>query len=155
MGLFDKISWTWAFTWTGYTKPTVEIEIKRLFDNQWCTIGALCMPGFICSTIELPKTSYQGSSVRIPPGRYRLSLYSSPRWARDVPLLEKVPGRTYIEIHPSNYAIRPSDGHCLLEGCIALGKNPSSVSVDDSKATFEDFMGHLRWKDEEIWLTIS
>jgi len=63
-----------------------------------------------------------------------------------------------IEIHPSNYAIRPSDGHCLLEGCIALGVNPSSVSIDDSTQTWNDFMAQIEpklWTEGEIWLTIQ
>lgn len=157
MGLFDKIGWTWTFKWTGYNKPMLEIEIKRLFDNQWATIGSLSMPGFQCDTIELPKQPYNGSKIRIPSGRYRMSLYNSPRWRRNVPLLSGVPERTYIEIHPSNYAIRPSDGHCMLEGCIALGTNASSVSVDASNATFDKFMGLISpslWKEGEIWLTI-
>lgn len=158
MNLWEHIGWTWAIAWTGYTKPMLEIELKRLRDNQWCTIGALSMPGFTCSTIELPKQAYSGSKIRIPAGRYSMRLYNSPRWAKDVPLLQNVPGRSLIEIHPSNYAIRPSDGKCLLEGCIALGTNPSSVSVDDSTNTWNDFMGHIApnlWTEGEIWLTIK
>ncbi len=154
--------WNFNWTWTlpsFYTKPMLEIELKRLFSNQWATIGSLCMPGFLCSTIELPKQAYLGTShVRINPGRYRLRLYNSPRWGKDVPLLENVPGRSMIEIHPSNYAIRPSDGHCLLEGCIALGTNPSSVSIDNSTATWNEFMSKISpklWAEGEIWLTIT
>ncbi len=137
----------------------LEIEIKRLFDNQWCTIGALSMPGFVCSTIELPKQPYNNvSNIRIPTGRYALRLYNSPRWGKNVPLLVGVKGRSQIEIHPSNYAIRPSDGHCLLEGCIALGTNPSSVSIDNSTQTWDEFMAHIEpklWTEGEIWLTIN
>lgn len=158
MSLFDHFHKTWRFVTTGYMKPTLEIELKRLFDNQWCTIGALSMPQMVCSTIELPNSPYLGSKVRIPAGRYRMRLYNSPRWGKDVPLLVDVPDRTFIEIHPSNYAIRPSDGKCLLEGCIALGTNPSSVSIDNSTATFNEFMGHISpdlWKEGEIWLTIK
>lgn len=87
-----------------------------------------------------------------------MCLYNSPRWGKDVPLLIGVPGREYIEIHPSNYAIRPSDGKCLLEGCIALGHNPTSVSVDDSTATFNEFMSKISpklWDEGEVWLTIK
>ncbi len=161
MGLFDHIDFTWFIDLTGYNKPMLEIEIRRLFDNAWCTIGALSMPGFVCSTIELPKLAYNGSHVRIPAGRYRVRLYNSPRWGKDVPLLVGVPERSMIEIHPSNYAIRPSDGRCILEGCIALGTNPSSVSIDNSQATWNEFMSHVNaidpklWTEGEIWLTIG
>ncbi len=156
MSLFDHISWSWTLP-SFYTKPMLEIELKRLFDNQWCTIGALSMPQFCCSTIELPKQAYNGSNVRIMAGRYRLRLYNSPRWGKDVPLLLGVKDRSLIEIHPSNYAIRPSDGHCMLEGCIALGTNPSSVSIDNSTQTWNEFMAKIDsklWAEGEIWLTI-
>lgn len=156
MSLWDLFNFSWTLP-TGYTKPMLEIELQRLSDNQWCTIGALSMPTFTCSTIELPKQPYNGSNVRIPAGRYAVRLYNSPRWGKDVPLLIEVTGRSMIEIHPSNYAIRPSDGRCLLEGCIALGANPSSVSIDDSQNTWNDFMGHIDpklWTEGEIWLTL-
>lgn len=153
----NSISWSWTLP-SGYNKPTLEIELQRFRENQWCTIGALAMPGFICSTIELPSIPYQGSKVRIPAGRYALRLYNSPRWGKMVPLLVGVPERSEIEIHPSNYAIRPSDGHCLLEGCIAPGYNPSSVSVDDSTRAWSEFMLKIDpklWSEGEIWLTIK
>jgi hypothetical protein len=148
-----RLCWTWILpTW--YTKPMTEIMLKRLFDNQWCTIGSLSLPGFMCSTIELPKSSSNGSAIRIPAGRYSMRLFMSPRWGKEVPLLVGVPGRSLIEIHPSNYAIRPSDGRCLLEGCIAPGTNPSSVSVDDSTHTWNDLMKHIDWTGE-VWITIQ
>ncbi len=154
---FDFISWSWTLP-SGYNKPMLEIEIQRFRENQWCTIGALAMPGFICSTIELPPNPYNGSNVRIPAGRYSLRLYDSLRWGKKVPLLVGVPGRYMIEIHSSNYAIRPSDGKALLEGCIALGYNPSSVSVDDSNKAWNEFMVKIDpkyWTEGEIWLTIK
>lgn len=148
-------NWGWTLP-SFYKKPMLEIEIKRLFDNAWCTIGALSMPGFLCSTIELPKTVNIDGKVRIPSGRYAVRLYNSPRWGKDVPLLLGVAGRSLIEIHPSNYAIRPSDGKCLLEGCISLGVNPSSVSVDDSTHTWNEFMARTEgyFVEGEVWLTI-
>lgn len=157
MSLFDWIGWSWVLP-SGYTKPMLEIELQRFRENQWCTIGALAMPGFICSTIELPKEPYMGSNVRIRAGRYAVRLYNSPRWGKAVPLLVGVAGRSNIEIHPSNYAIRPSDGHCLLEGCIALGYNPSSVSVDDSTKAWDEMMRRIPpnlWGEGEVWITIK
>ncbi len=157
MSFFDFIGWSWILP-SGYNKPMLEIEIQRYRENQWCTIGALAMPDFICNTIELPSIPYQVQKARIPAGRYNLRLYDSPRWGKKVPLLVGVPDRVNIEIHPSNYAIRPSDGAYLLEGCIALGRNPSSVSVDDSTQTWNEFMIKIDpklWTEGEIWLTIK
>lgn len=156
MNLFEflHLGWVWKTAKTGYTKPMTELTLKRLWDNQWCTIGSLSFPGFQCSTIELPKQPYNGSNVRIPQGKYSIRLYDSPRWKKQVPLLIGIKGRSYIEIHPSNYAIRPSDGHCMLEGCIAPGSNASSVSVDHSTDTFNSLMRLIDWTGE-VWITIK
>jgi hypothetical protein len=51
---------------------------------------------------------------RIPAGTYKVLLYESPHFGREVPLID-VPGREYIEIHPANYAEQ-------LKGCIAVGR---------------------------------
>jgi hypothetical protein len=51
---------------------------------------------------------------RIPAGTYRVLLYESPHFGREVPLID-VPGRDYIEIHFANWASQ-------LKGCIAVGE---------------------------------
>lgn len=50
----------------------------------------------------------------IPTGRYRLTLYHSPKHGV-VPLFHDVPGFTYIEMHAAN---KPEE----LRGCIAVGR---------------------------------
>lgn len=136
----------------------MEIEIQRLRENIYCTIGALTCPGFTCSVIELPSVPYNGSHVRIPAGRYSVRPYNSPKHGPNTPLLVGVPGRSEIELHASNYAIRPSDGKQLLLGCIAPGVNPSSVSVDDSNDTCQELIVNLMviWNaGGSVWLTIK
>ncbi len=154
------MNWEFHWSWTlpsFYNKPMLEIELKRLSDNAWCTIGSLSMTGFCCSTIELPKQPYCGSPVRIPSGRYAVRPYNSPKHGPDTPLLVGVPGRSEIEIHPSNYAIQPSSGKALLLGCIAPGINPTSVSVDSSRHTCEELVRLIKpfWNEGEVWLTIK
>jgi Family of unknown function (DUF5675) len=67
----------------------------------------------------------------IPVGRYRITLYMSPKFNCLMPLLNDVPGRSYIEIHwgtyPQNYA-----------GCIGVGEF-------QDLATGEIFNTHLMW----------
>ena len=50
----------------------------------------------------------------IPAGTYAVTLYDSPKFGRVMPLLNGVPGRSYIEIHPANFPQQ-------LLGCIAVG----------------------------------
>ena len=57
----------------------------------------------------------------IPLGRYKMSLYQSPKHGL-VPLLHDVPGFTYIEIHKANEADE-------LLGCIAVGRDRTEVGV--------------------------
>lgn len=50
----------------------------------------------------------------IPQGKYELVMYESPHFKMRVPLLLKVPGHDYVEIHPGNC---PKDTHdCILPG---------------------------------------
>ncbi len=61
-----------------------------------------------CYTLE-------NADKAIPAGRYRVTMYPSPRFGQLMPMLNDVPGRSNIEIHwgsfPHNY-----------EGCIGVGE---------------------------------
>ena len=52
--------------------------------------------------------------VAIQEGRYEITLYNSPRFQMRVPILQNVPGHSYVEIHPGNFQIDTHD--CLLPG---------------------------------------
>jgi hypothetical protein len=85
-------------------------------DNS-CTEGQFLGFGFLCYTIERPLVNWPGESgpVAIPAGGpYPLTQYRSPKRGFDVPLVNDVPGRSEIEIHPANWASQ-------LEGCIGPG----------------------------------
>lgn len=69
-------------------------------------------------------------ALAIPLGTYRITLYDSPKHGPNTPLLNGVPGRTFIEIHPANWA------HELL-GCLAPGKEMGNDCVNDSVAAYE------------------
>ena len=86
----------------------------------------------------------------IPEGSYRLSLYPSEKNFCDVPLLNHVPGREYIEIHIAN---RPDE----LEGCIAVGKIRGEGAVLHSKIAFEELMPKLKLEMEklDVWIDVK
>ena len=133
--------------WTGYKK--VDIYIYRLDWTKKGIFGHLhTSNGFDCVTLERKDTL-------IPAGRYKAGFYSSPSFKRTVLLLEDVPDRTFIEIHPADYEYQ-------LEGCIALASrrigienlDADSFAADLNKATFDKFMEVLKGADD-IWVTVK
>lgn len=70
---------------------------------------------FECRTLE--------PANNIPPGKYRLTKYQSPKFNRTVFLLHDVPGREAIEIHAGNYF---SD----TTGCILVGEKHTDINKD-------------------------
>ncbi len=77
------------------------------------TNGSLTLDGKeICKTIELPWRDNRRNVSCIPEGRYRLGLYPSRKFGLNL-LVQDVPGRSGILIHPANNAAAE------LRGCIA------------------------------------
>lgn len=130
--------------------------------------------GFECHTLECPWANGANKQKEnaILPGRYRVTLYSSPGLGYEVMLLHDVPGREYCEEHIANWVIRPEDGRRLLEGCIALGMSriermvPAALfrgeiekekGVDQSQIAFftmRDLVRAAILAGYEVWLEI-
>lgn len=70
-------------------------------------------------TLELPWKENRRNISRIPPGTYQAKKFQSPRFKREVILLDEVPFRDAIEIHPLNYVHE-------TRGCIGV-----SLAIDD------------------------
>jgi hypothetical protein len=98
-----------------------------------------------CSTLERV-------AVAIPPGRYQVTLYPSPHFQRNMPLLVDVPGRAYIEIHFGNY---PDES----DGCILVGNpsDPTTGDVFNSRKTFDALYAAIESavEGEGCWITIA
>lgn len=115
------------------------------------TNGALYHEGErVCYTIELPWRENEQSVSCIPEGRYRLEKRYSKRYGRHL-LVQEVPGRSLILLHPANDALRE------LRGCIApvsrlagAGKGLQS-RIAMRKVTGLAYKGH----HEPIYLTIK
>ena len=133
-----------------------QLSLLRKKTDQWCTQGQLSINGsFVCFTIELPKVHENGANICIPVGTYSVSLYQGSRWPFKTPLLDTSSvGRSYIEIHPSNYAIRPSDGKVFLEGCIAPGLSEGQDYDNSSKDAWNLMMSKIDWT-KPVQITIS
>lgn len=90
--------------------------MKLLLERRYFpkgTNGALFLNGvFLCCTIELPWKENIPRVSCIPEGNYRVHLRWSERFQQHL-LVEDVPGRSLILIHPANDALTE------LKGCIA------------------------------------
>jgi hypothetical protein len=72
---------------------------------------------------ELPDRGNASSVSRVPPGAYRCGFTYSPRFGRRLYLLDRVPGRSGIRVHPANLMGDAMKGfRSQLNGCIALGE---------------------------------
>jgi hypothetical protein len=94
------------------------------------TIGELAIDGVDRMwTLELPvRDGLAGSAI--PPGRYPVTIYPSPHFGREMPLLQNVPGRSEIEIHFGNY---PTDSR----GCILVGLGHEPDMITESRLAFD------------------
>ena len=102
----------------------MELELIRSYFPKG-TNGTLAHKGQpICATIELPWKSNCARISCIPEGRYRLIKRYSPKFSNHF-LLEGVPDRTCILVHPAN------DAMLELKGCIA----PVSMITGSGKGT--------------------
>lgn len=79
------------------------------------TFGRLITSGFECVTLERPWLDNRSSVSSIPAGKYKCLWTWSPRFKKRVYLVDGVPGRSGIRIHPANLSSQ-------LNGCIALGE---------------------------------
>lgn len=123
----------------------------RLRRHTYCTdrtIGTLVLP---CeeryATLEPPLVA---DAPCIPKGRYKVTIYKSPKFKSDVLLLHDVPGRSAIEIHKGNY---PKD----TRGCILVGLRHDQYLRFSATAMVE-IMGKVKaayHMGHEIWIRIE
>ncbi|MFD2162229.1 DUF5675 family protein [Paradesertivirga mongoliensis] len=90
----------------------MELTLTRVYHPQG-TNGIITLSGVkICESIELPWRKNATSISCIPEGRYPLKARTSQKYSQHIEIIA-VPGRSYILIHPANYALTE------LRGCIA------------------------------------
>lgn len=112
-----------------YGKGACNINIIRLYQDEKQTLGFCWIKNnfgifnTIFFTLELPWRGNLSKVSRIPTGVYQAKKYFSPGFKRQVILLEDIPGRSLIEIHPLNY-------NRETMGCIGVAYDIMDINKD-------------------------
>lgn len=121
------------------------LTIQRTLKNSKAIIGKLSIDGvFECYTLE-------GPTVDIPAGSYSMEVTYSPHFGCVLPLLDAVPGRSAIRIHPGN---TEKD----TEGCILVGTRHTDTALEQSRLAFSLLFGKISNaidKKEPITITLQ
>ena len=113
------------------------ISIHRKVYTDQSTQGVMTINGtFECYTLEPRRDQSQGKPYCVPVGMYGYSIYSSPRFGRNVIAVESIPGFDDIEVHPGNF---PRDTH----GCCLVGCTEGADFVGQSDEEFDALMGKI------------
>lgn len=83
--------------------------------------------------LTLPWRDNREGVSSILPGVYTAQLYDSPHFHRKVYMLENVPERKDIEIHPLNWAGDASKGwFCQAKGCMGVGRGRATMTPPET-----------------------
>jgi hypothetical protein len=125
-------------------------RLVRQRDTGAEAMGVLSVAGRSWFTIERPWKDNQNDISCVPTGLYNVAQTWSPRFRTMMYLLDAVPGRFGVRIHPANLAGQ-------LHGCIALGQKrgtiegrPAVLVSRPAVRDFENFMGRKPFKLEVV-----
>ena len=143
----------------------MELRLERKYRNNNYCIDKLYINGKYFSDVledpdrgltdtmsleEIKKIKIKGNTC-IPYGTYNVTITYSPRFKKNLPLINNVKGFDGIRIHSGN---TPQD----TEGCLLLGLNKVKGRVVDSKVTvnkFIDIVQEALNKGEKVTITIT
>ncbi len=131
----------------------MELLLKRDKSSSQSTIGELLIDGaHECFTLEdIVRPVKIKNETAIPAGRYNVVISPSPRFGRDMPLLEDVPGYEGVRIHWGNTA---KD----TEGCILVGTTKDTDFIGHSRDEFTPLFDKLQKaidSGEKVTITIT
>lgn len=130
----------------------MELELLRAYFLEG-TNGTLACNGItICATIELPWKNNSARISCIPEGRYPLIKRYSPKF-RNHYLVEDVPDRQYILLHPANNALLELKG-CIAPVSIITGIGQGSLSVRAMQTLHSQLLPALN-TNEKVFITIK
>ena len=99
---------------------------------------------------EIKRIKVKGNTC-IPYGTYNITITYSPRFKKNLPLLNNVKGFDGIRIHSGN---KPQD----TEGCLLPGFNKVKGQVIDSRVTTDKLIAQIQQalnKGEKVTITIT
>lgn len=118
----------------------MNLTLIRTQKNKNETIGELYVDDvFECFILEdvvrEPGVKVYGETA-IPYGTYPVTITYSPRFKRNLPLLNNVPNFSGIRVHPGNT-------HLDTEGCLIPGTKKTTSSVLNSRIAFKKLYDKL------------
>lgn len=140
----------------------MRLELRRIAKKPTYTIGKLYInEEYFCDTIEdtdrglnsyMSLEEVKAKKVKgktaIPTDTYRVKITYSPRFKKDMPLIENVVGFDGIRIHSGNTA---ED----TEGCIIVGENKVVGKVINSKETYNKLFSILLQDKNNLRITVK
>ena len=140
----------------------MRLELRRIAKKPTYTIGRLYInEKYFCDTIEDTDRSLNScmtleeviakkvkGKTAIPTDTYRVKITYSPRFKKEMPLIENVVGFDGIRIHSGNTA---ED----TEGCIIVGENKVVGKVINSKETYNKLFSILLQDKNNLRITIK
>lgn len=143
----------------------MELRLERKYRNNNYCIDKLYINGKYFSDVledpdrgltdnmsleEIKKVKIKGNTC-IPYGTYNITITYSPRFKKNLPLLNNVKGFDGIRIHSGN---KPQD----TEGCLLPGFNKVKGQVINSRVTTDKLIAQIQQalnKGEKVTITIT
>ena len=143
----------------------MELRLERKYRNNNYCIDKLYINGKYFSDVledpdrgltdnmsleEIKKVKIKGNTC-IPYGTYNITITYSPRFKKNLPLLNNVKGFDGIRIHSGN---KPQD----TEGCLLPGFNKVKGQVIDSRVTTDKLIAQIQQalnKGEKVTIEIT
>jgi hypothetical protein len=131
----------------------MDLKLTRTDFTNNSTIGELYVDGeFTCYILEdVTRDKKIQNETAIPYGEYTISITYSPRFKRNLPLLNNVPDFSGVRIHPGN---KSTD----TEGCLLPGTGKGKDIVYESRKAFDSLYSKLltaHKNKEKITITIT
>lgn len=125
------------------------IDLYRVSSSMAGTFGVLMKDSIpFCLTVELPWRNNERGISCIPPGQYRCVPLEHGSFGKSY-LLQDVPDRSEIMIHPANLASQ-------LRGCIAPGtsfdKLKNQDGVHGSRKALDELVGLTQFEEFELYI---
>jgi hypothetical protein len=132
----------------------ITVKIIRYLSSNEGTLGILIAPGFFCFVLELPNRDNAPNISRIPYGTYSVKVRWSEKYGKHF-WVTKVEGRTFILMHPGNYAGDRYKGFLTHSwGCILLGikhgRMAGQRAIFRSREACYNFMKAMNGKSFEL-----